>query len=107
MHIFGSSVSYRDTSNVQQYVANWSYEPYNDGDTAFKVAIQYDGVNLTMFHNGTKRQSVANASLSSRFGDNFDRLRVSQGQGPKENFNQIAFYDTALTDSECIALTTI
>ncbi len=107
MHIFGTSVSYRNTSDVQTYIGDWSYEPYNDGETPFKVAIQYDGVNLTMFHNGEKRQSVANSNLHPRFAENFNRLRVSQAQGPRESINQTLFFDTALTDSECIALTTL
>ena len=105
MHIYGSSIAYRDTSNVQQYVGDWTLSPYNDGETPFKIAFQYDGVNLTMFHNGVKKSSVANSNLSSRFANNFNRLRIAWHQNnPRQSINQSAFYDTALT-GECIALT--
>ena len=108
MHIYGSSIAYRDTSNVQQYVGDWTLSPYNDGETPFKIAFQYDGVNLTMFHNGVKKSSVANSNLSSRFANNFNRLRIAWHQNnPRQSINQSAFFDTALTDSECIALTTL
>jgi hypothetical protein len=106
MHIFASSVGYRNTSNAQQYVGDWSLSPYNDGKTPFKIAFQYDGVNLTMFHNGVKKSSIANSNLNANFANNFNRLRIAWHQNnPRESINQAAFFDTALTDEECSALT--
>lgn len=89
---------------------------YNNRDNEFititstigyspKIAISYDGTSrLEIFGNGTKLTKSGGNFQSDVALDKMQQL--STGFNITE-FNQILFFPTALTDSECIALTTI
>ena len=106
--IYATSTGYRNASNTPVYPASWELTPYNDGETPFKFAFQYDGVNLTMYINADKKESLSNSLLSANFSANVDELRLPQqsASGPLTNINQTIFFDEALSDADCITLTT-
>ena len=70
-----------------------------------KFALVYDGTDVKFFKNGAKYASTYTAS--TRWADMDDFRLYLSGSTAKINYNQTLFFDTALTDSECIALTTL
>jgi hypothetical protein len=107
LHLFATSVGYRNISNGTTYVASWSWSPYDGNNSRIKMIFRHDGNKLVAFINGVKKDEIDSSLLSSRFADPFDRDRFHWSGLSKWDTNQKAFFDTALTDSECIALTTI
>ena len=107
LHLYSTSVGFRNTSNSTTYVASWSWLPYDGNNSRIKMIFRYDGNKLVAFINGVKKDEIDSSLLSSRFADPFDRDRFHWAGLSKWDTNQKAFFDTALTDSECIALTTI
>ena len=71
-------------------------------NTNHKVLFMYDGVNAKFYRNGSLYHSVA-ASGVGTFVDGL--VYNSDQEGLK--IKQLLYFPTALTDSECIALTTI
>jgi hypothetical protein len=83
---------------------NGGVYPYYHGinGTRIKVALSFDGTNINVFTDGVKRGSWVASSDWNTFGNfKLDNNPV------RVNWKQLAIYSTALTDSECIALTTI
>jgi len=74
----------------------------NDG---IKVAVRYDGNSLKVFRSDDITNEVTDMN-ASQF-DDFDLLRLDRGNPDTEEFKQLLIFPTALTDSECIALTTL
>ncbi len=107
LHLFSTSVGYRNTSNSTDYVASWSWSSYNGNNSRIKMIFRYDGDKLVVFLNGVKKDEIDSSLVSSRFNDPFNRDRFHWAGLSKWDTNQKAFFDTALTDSECIALTTL
>jgi hypothetical protein len=70
-----------------------------------KVAVRYDGSSLKVFRSDGITNEVTDMN-TSLFGD-FDFLRLDRAFDDSEEFKQLLIFPTALTDSECIALTTI
>jgi len=67
-----------------------------------KVAIVFDGTNIYPFLNGVKQGTYVASDDWASFGD------LNLNNNPvKVNWKQLLVFPTALTDSECIALTTI
>jgi hypothetical protein len=83
---------------------NGGVYPYYHGinGTRIKVALSFDGTNINVFTDGVKRGSWVASSDWNTFGNfKLDNNPV------RVNWKQLAIYSTALTDSECIALTTL
>ena len=77
-----------------------------DTTTYFKVAVKYYNSTLDVFVNGVKQTSQSFAGFSNAV----DAVRFDDGNGalPFEgDIKQRLIFPTALTDSECIALTTL
>jgi len=80
--------------------------PFNHGltGTGIKVAVNYDGVNINVFTNGTKRGTwPANQTIWN----GLTNLDMALNNLQMVNWKQLLVFPTALTDSECIALTTL
>jgi len=106
--VYSSSFGYRNTSNSAVYPSSWSFSPYNRNNTRLKMALRYDGSKLVVFMNGEKKSDEIDSSLlSSRFNDPLKQDRYRWTGDGKVDTHQKLIFDTALTDSECIALTTI
>jgi len=73
--------------------------------TSLKALISYDGTTLKGYLNGSLINSV-NDAQSSSFSD-FDFLRLDRSFNDTEELKQLLIFPTALTDSECIKLTTL
>jgi len=78
--------------------------PYYHGisGTRIKVALSFDGTNINVFTDGVKRGSWVASSDWNTFG-NFKL----DNNPTRVNWKQLLIFPTALTDSECIALTTL
>ena len=82
--------------------------PFNHGasgeGTGIKVAVNYDGTNINVFKDGTKRGTwVANKTIW----DALTNLDMTLSNLQMVNWKQLLVFPTALTDSECIKLTTL
>jgi hypothetical protein len=95
-YVYAGSVGIH-TQTGEQYLTF----PEADG----KFALVYDGTDVKFFKNGAKYASTYTAS--TRWADMDDFRLYLSGSTAKINYNQTLFFDTALTDSECIALTTL
>jgi hypothetical protein len=85
---------------------NGDVYPFGHGDsgTGIKVAVNYDGTNINVFTNGTKRGTwEANKTIW----DALTNLDMTLNNLQMINWKQLLVFPTALTDSECIALTTL
>ena len=94
--------SYGSTAIIS--TINGGVYPFGHGvsGTRIKVALAFDGTNINVFTDGVKRGSWVASSDWNTFGDlNLDNNPV------RVNWKQLLVFPTALTDSECIALTTI
>ena len=82
--------------------------PFNHGTsgkgTGIKVAVNYDGTNINVFTNGTKRGTWA---ANKTIWDSLTNLDMNLSSVQMVNWKQLLVFPTALTDDECIALTTI
>jgi hypothetical protein len=70
-----------------------------------KVAVRYNGNSLKVFRSDDITNEVTDMN-ASQF-DDFDLLRLDRGNPDTEEFKQLLIFPTALTDSECIKLTTL
>ena len=70
-----------------------------------KIAVRYNGSALKVFRSDAIINEVTDMK-TSQF-DDFDLLRLDRGNDDSEELKQLLLFPTALTDSECIALTTI
>jgi hypothetical protein len=68
-----------------------------------KIAVQWSSGVGVVFSNGVKQNNTLTNSNTS---ENIDFI-VMKGNGTSHDSKQLLFFPTALTDSECIALTTI
>jgi len=74
--------------------------PFNLVSGRNKAAIAFDGTNITTFLNGIKVGTFVAASAWNTFG-----ILNLNNNPTKVNWKQLLVFPTALTDSECIALT--
>ena len=77
---------------------------YTSGN--IKIAVAYGGGNYSMFVNGVKINSTSIGTFSSTL----NKIEFAQGNGGNlfaGDVKQSVLFQTALTDSECIALTTL
>jgi hypothetical protein len=112
----GSSVGDADfaDSNGISIINNIAIEGRNNGyaTTLFsftpaaganvKIALRYDGTNVVAFLNGVKGTVFADDSVGVK-----NAIRVNNGENGSQSTRALAFYPVALTDAECIALTTL
>jgi len=73
--------------------------------TSLKALISYDGTTLKGYLNGSLINSV-NDAQSSSFSD-FDFLRLDRSFDDTEELKQLLIFPEALSDAECITLTTL
>ena len=77
--------------------------PYS---THHKVLIRVTGEVVELFYNGVKQSGSIDASaLGAVY--NSSRIKLDSLNALTADFNQLLTFPTALTDSECIALTTL
>ena len=69
-----------------------------------KKGITYDGVKVRAYSDGVL---IGSRDADKNRWDNLTNFDMTNGSLQMVNWNQIAIYPTALTDSECIALTTL
>ncbi len=105
-HIYNNTLYHNNGSGGNQGFGNI----YNN-QTDSKFVIMKRGDKVLVFANGTKKTE---ATLpSGGLYENWDTINLTQslqdGQGDVFNpyYKQVVKFDTALTDSECIALTTL
>jgi len=67
-----------------------------------KVALRYDGTNVVAFVNGTKGTVFTDTSVGAK-----NALRVNNGENATHASKQLLFFPSALTDAQCIELTTL
>jgi len=90
----------RNTDGFRFYYRGLS--KYITGSTGTKILARYDGSTLSEFHDGAEVSYTASQSGGSSYPFEI-KLTPSHIVGIK----QIVLFPTALTDSECIALTTL
>ena len=78
---------------------------FGEADAIGKLCVKYDGTTITMFKDGIKSTSTSSTNLGTTI--YLDNLFTSNNVGTPVKLNQMLFFKTALSDSECIALTTI
>ena len=83
-------------------ITNNNHIIYRSNPTGAKIALRKIGDVVSIYADAS---FVGNLSLANNTGDDFDRLIMLAGNPYK--LNQVSLFPTALTDSECIALTTI
>jgi hypothetical protein len=99
----GTLYAFGANSSVLQYEINAG--ALTDGET-YKIALKYNTNDIEVFVNGISKGTDTSASPGAcdRFG--FDNRAI--GQNPLfSNIKQTILFPTALSDAECIALTTI
>jgi len=86
--------------------SNGRYYTSNQFGSEAKAIVRYDGTEIGLFLNGVKQTISSPSPLESNWNQLYkvDTLRASDN---KYNFNQILVFPTALSDEECITLTTI
>ena len=92
-------VQYRVTGQADQSITS----PYNR-DEVNKIAIRISGTSLTMFHNGEEVNTITIVQ-----GDDLEYLSLAESAATDSGYllNQLLSFPTALSDDECIALTTL
>jgi hypothetical protein len=65
-----------------------------------KVALRYDGTNVVAFVNGVKQTVYSDTATGVK-----NALRVNNGENGSQATKELVFFPIALTDSECIQLT--
>ncbi len=78
--------------------------PFGHLTAGIKVAVSYDGTNINVFTNGTKRGTWA---ANKTIWDAMTNLDMTLNNLQMVNWKQLVVFPTGLTDSECIALTTL
>jgi hypothetical protein len=107
-HIYNNSLYYWNGST------NTSFGVIYNNQTDSKFALVKRGDSMIVFANGSKVNEVTLPSGSDAKAVNWDTISLSEGSLTDASGNvfnpyykQVAKFDTALTDSECIALTTL
>jgi hypothetical protein len=112
----GSSVGDADFSDANSIsiINNIAIEGRNNGyaTTLFsftptagatvKVALRYDGTNVVAFLNGVKQTVFADTAVGVK-----NAIRVNNGENGTQATRTIAFYPVALSDADCLSLTTL
>ncbi len=124
---FRNEVGYRDNSNANLYMVqfpnsnthefrytgvagvNVDMTPSIDEATYGlhrKIVYLKRGTTLKVFCNGVEVSTTTNASATT-FSTTDENLRIGNNYPPELDVHQFLVFPTALTDSECIALTTL
>jgi hypothetical protein len=112
----GSSVGdafFSDANSISIINQGANIEGRNDGyattlfsfaptSATVKVALRYDGTNVVAFLNGVKQTVYSDTAVGVK-----NAIRVNNGENGSQATKQLIFFPTALTDAECISLTTI
>ena len=112
--ITNATIYYRPTNNRIRYIyeinsvqqADIIYD-FDDALEFIKVAAVYEQDRFVLFVNGVKVDEVLSGNVAAEGTFNevaFDRASQLPFYGKNK---QLVYFPTALTDSECIALTTI
>jgi len=67
-----------------------------------KIALRYDGTNVVAFVNGVKGTVFADTSVGVK-----NAIRVNNGENGTQATKQLLFFPTALSDTQCVELTTL
>ena len=104
--IYGNLENIRSNMNVGGVTQfDFNLTGYTQGQY-YKIAVSYKANDCKIFINGTKISIDTSATMPSL--GTFDRLNLDLGNGLYDfhgNAKQLLYFPTALTDSECIALT--
>jgi hypothetical protein len=112
----GSSVGdafFSDANSISIINQGANIEGRNDGfsttlfsftptSATVKVALRYNGTNVVAFVNGVKQTVYSDTAVGVK-----NAIRVNNGEYGSQATKQLIFFPTALTDAECISLTTI
>jgi hypothetical protein len=112
----GSSVGsafFSDANSISIINNGVSIEGRNDGfattlfyfaptSATVKVALRYNGTNVVAFVNGVKQTVYSDTAVGVK-----NAIRVNNAENGSQATKQLIFFPTALTDAECISLTTI
>jgi hypothetical protein len=111
----GSSVgsaSFASANSIGIYGNGGAIVGYNNGygqllfsitptvGVTVKVALRYDGTNVVAFVNGVKQTVYSDTATGVK-----NALRVNNGENGSQATKELVFFPIALTDSECIQLT--
>jgi hypothetical protein len=97
-------VQYRVGSSNQCLASNSE----NDITNNLKIAFKYEADSFKMFVNGVLEATDTSGSVNAA--NTFDTIKSDRGDGGDKylgRIKQLVVFPTALTDSECIALTTL
>ena len=97
----GTSLRYYSSQGGRFYAGGY----FGEDNAIGKLCVKYNGTTLTMFKDGVKSASTINTNLGTII--YLDRLFTTDSIGTPIRLNQMSLFPTALSDEECIALTTI
>lgn len=97
----GTALRYYSSQGGRFYAGGY----FGEADAVGKLCVKYDGTTITMFKDGVKSTSTSSTNLGTTI--YLDELFTSNNLGTPIKLNQMLFFKTALSDDECIELTTI
>jgi hypothetical protein len=97
----GTALRYYSSQGGRFYAGGY----FGEANAIGKLCVKYDGTTITMFKDGIKSTSTSSTNLGATI--YLDELFTSNNFGTPIKLNQMLFFKTALSDDECIALTTI
>ena len=97
----GTAMRYYSSQGGRFYAGGY----FGESNAVGKLCVKYNGTTLTMFKDGLKSTSTIDTNLGTTI--YLDRLFTTDSIGAPIRLNQMSYFPTALSDDECIALTTI
>jgi len=84
---------------------NGNYYTQNSFGTTAKAIVRYDGAEIGLFVDGVKQTITSRSPLETNWNQLY-KVYLLRASDNKYNFKQMAIFPTALSDQECIDLTT-
>ena len=95
-----TSLRYYTTNNGRFFASGY----FGEENAIGKLCVKWDGSTLTMFKNGTKSTSTSSTDIGTI--TQIGSFMSSNGIGAPVNLHQMLFFNDALSDADCITLTT-
>jgi hypothetical protein len=86
--------------------SNGRYYTSNQFGSEAKAIVRYDGTEIGLFLNGVKQTISSPSPLESNWNQLY-KVNTLRASDNKYNFNQMLVFPEALSDADCIALTTL